>query len=253
MLNRVSTAALTVFCFCAALTPSSASAQPGHWRTEAEFLREAGPEWEKIAPGVYELRRGNGRVTRLGFGVESFRFALEERRAELAEMEYEASTAGDSGFQRRQQKTEETIAFLEESLRKAEVELTPEQARLANKDDYDSGSTCGGHFSLDVTFSCGLASGTTTSTATWGEFGPYAPYQKTLHTYAAAAVSSQYGAPSDADSDTYGPFSGACCVNIQAQATAPGPTWSPRLFGEAYVAVSTGCSDFRYVSDTGTC
>lgn len=246
MLNRVSTAALTVFCFCAALTPSSASAQPGHWGTEAEFLRETGSEWEKIAPGVYELRRDNGRVTRLGFGVESFRFALEERRAELAEMEYEASASATPGLEMRLQKTEETIAFLEESLRKAELELTPEQARLANKDSSGAGYSCGGIYTLSVTFSCdSFVTGTTISRASWSEFGG-APYDKRLYTVAYAAIDGN-GTNPVTDSDTSGPITSSY-VQIRSEATA-GPTFQPWLKGQAYLTVTGGCADYRWVGD----
>jgi hypothetical protein len=240
------TAALAVFCLCAALIPSTASAQPGHWRTEAEFLREAGSGWEKIAPGVYELRRDNGRVTRLGFGVESFRFALEERRAELAEMVDLGRKSGAPGLERRLQKTEETIAFLEESLRKAELELTPEQARLANKDSSGAGYSCGGIYSLQVTFSCdSIVTGTTTSRASWSEFGG-APYDKRLYTIAYAAIDGN-GTNPVTDADSSGPITSSY-VQIRSEATA-GPTFQPWLKGQAYLTVTSGCADYRWVGD----
>lgn len=249
MFQRTFAVAVTVFALGALLAPTPADAQPGHWRTEEEFLSATGPEWQPIAPGVYELRRESGRVTQIGFGVESFRWALDEARAEQAELLVKADVPETA---KRLRATDDRIAYLEASLARAEADLTPEQARLSNKAS-DSGSTCGGHYTLDVSFTCGIASGTTTSTATWGEFGPYAPYTKYLYTYAVAAVSSAPGAAYDLDSDSLGPFTGLCCVQIDSTARAPGPTYNPRLFGETYVSISNGCSDFRYVSDLGSC
>lgn len=249
MFHRISTLVVTVFALGALLVPVPADAQPGHWRTEEEFLQATGPEWQPIGPGVYELRRESGRVTRIGFGVESFRWALDEARAEQAELLGRADTPK---LEKELRATGDRIAYLEASLEAANTELSPDEARLANKAT-NSDYTCHGNYSLDVSFSCGFVDGTTTSTATWSEFGPFAPYRKNLHTYAFAAMSSDPGAAYDEDTDTSGAFSGICCVQVQSQATTPGPTFSPDLYGDAYISIWNGCSDYRFVSDSGTC
>ncbi len=245
MFHRFFAVAVTVFVLGALSAPVPADAQPGHWRTEEEFLRDTGPEWQPIAPGVYELRRESGRVTRVGFGVESFRWALDEARAEQAEL---TTKVGGADLEKRLRATNDRIEYLRASLDAANTELSPDEARLANKAS-DSGSTCAGSYSLDVSFTCGFSTGTTTSTATWSEFGPFAPYQKNMHTYAYAA----YGGAYDEDSDTTGAFSGYCCVSIQSEATSPGPTFSPDLYGDAYISIWNGCSDYRFVSDSSNC
>lgn len=249
MSHRFFVVAVTVFVLGALSAPVPADAQPGHWRTEEEFLRDTGPEWQPIAPGVYELQRESGRVTRIGFGIESFRFALDRARTEQAHL---VGKIGVPGVEKQLRVTDDLIAYLEESLVEADANLSPEEARTANKAS-NSDYTCHGNYSLDVSFSCGFVSGTTTSTATWSEFGPFAPYRKNLHTYAFAAMSSDPGAAYDEDTDTSGAFSGICCAQVQSQATTPGPTFEADLYGSAYVSIWNGCSDYRFVSDTGTC
>jgi hypothetical protein len=246
--HRLIAVAVTVFALGALLAPVPADAQPGHWRTEEEFLSATGPEWQPIAPGVYELRRESGRVTRIGFGVESFRWALDEARAEQADL---MTKVGGADLEKRLRATNDLIEYLGESLYAADAELSPDEARLANKAT-NSDSTCAGRYNLNVSFTCGFSNGTTTSTATWGEFGPFAPYKKNMHTYAYAADSpgsSFY----DEDTDTTGAFSGHCCVQVQSQATSPGQTSDSYLYGDAYISIWNGCSDFRFVSDSGTC
>jgi hypothetical protein len=184
-------------------------------------------------------------VTRIGFGVESFRWALDEARAEQAEL---MTKVGGAELDKRLRATEDLIAYLGESLASADARLSPDQARLSNKAT-NSGNTCAGSYNLEVAFTCGFSNGTTTSTASWSEFGPFAPYQKNMHTYAYAAYNGAY----DEDSDTTGAFSGYCCVSVSSQATSPGPTFSPDLYGSAYISIWDGCSDYRFVSDSSNC
>lgn len=229
--------------------PVPVDAQPGHWRTEEEFLRDTGPEWQRIAPGVYEMARENGRVTRIGFGVESFRWALEEARVEQAEL---LGKTFSPAIEKELRASADLIDYLQGSLARAEADLSTEQARLSNKAS-DSGYTCNGNYSLDVALTCGYQYGTTTSTATWSEFGPLAPYEKTMYTYARAAMSTAAGAAYDEDSDSYGPFSYACCVTVESEARTPGPTFTPFLSGRAHISITNGCSDFRFIQDSIEC
>jgi hypothetical protein len=245
--HRFFVVAVTVLALGALLAPVPADAQPGHWRTEEEFLHATGPEWQPIAPGVYELRRDNGRVTQIGFGVESFRWALDEARAEQAEL---LGKAGTPGVEKELRANDELIAYLEDSLARAERDLTPEQARLSNKASL-SGNTCNGTYALDVSFICGTSAGSTNSTASWSEAWPYAGYQKQLYTYARAASDTSQSATVNDDSDTSGPFTQGGYTQIQSDAGLY--VFGPFLSGRAHVTITNGCSDLRLVYDNMQC
>jgi hypothetical protein len=153
--HRFFVVAVTVLALGALLAPVPADAQPGHWRTEEEFLNATGPEWQPIAPGVYELRRENGRVTQVGFGVESFRWALDQARAEQAELLGKARTPG---VEEELRELDGLIAYLEERVAWWEAVRAERPAGLSAKGS-DGGYTCGGVYSLNVTFSCVIARG----------------------------------------------------------------------------------------------
>lgn len=209
-------------------------------------------DWFEIAPGVWERQRPEGGSERLGFGTEGFEFALDlalqEHTMVLEEIELNGMAKSAS---KRLRAIEELIAYLQASLAENEKLGLYEPSPLAPpEDDVQTASTgsqyvCAGTYNFDVSFQLGMAGGSVTSQAGWSEFGPFAPYTKTLHTYAYATYE---GRPYPAeDSDQYGPFSGQCCVGVESSASAY-PTFFPELYGSTYLSVTNGCYASRFYS-----
>lgn len=249
MIRHLRSLALTFACAGLLLAPAATVAQPGAWQTEEQFLQNAGSGWEEIAPGVYELERADGTFTRVGFGVESFEWALEQAQSRLERLSRKTTRVElQPELERRMRKTSELVGYLERSIETARAQGVGLSSKAS-----ESGSVCAGYYDLDVSFTCS-SYGQTTSTAGWSEFGPFAPYYKTLHTYAEASwYDKEFGITrTNTDEDTFGPFQGECCVEISSNAYALNPN-SADLYGSAYVSVTNGCSAYRFIQDSGDC
>lgn len=127
---------------------------------------------------------------------------------------------------------------------RGELPLAPPTVDEVTDSSSVSGSVCGGNYTLAITFSYAMTGGVVDTVASWSEFGPYAPYNKTLYTYAYAWTNDGGVTPHE-DQDSFGPFSGSCCRVVQSGAGVE-PTFSPKLYGRAYVSVTNGCSDFIF-------
>lgn len=253
MTRRSASFSGTLVCFALLFAPALAVAQPGIWQTEEQFLREAGSDWEPVAPGVWQRDRPDGTFTRVGFGPVSFEWALDQARERLARLRAEAPDQPEHpSFDRRIRKLQELVFYLERSLEEAPSSGGPEGPGLAAKAS-ESDDVCAGHYTLEVAFTCS-SSAQVESTASWSEPGPLAPYQKTLHTYAEA---SWYDVDfnqqrTNTDEDSFGPFSSNCCVQVSSSAFAD-DLITANLYGSAYVSVTDGCDAFRFIEDSGDC
>lgn len=211
--------------------------------------------WQEIAPGVWERPREEGGFERLGFGLEGFRFALErakQERSTLLAPDYNDVAAVEA----RLQKNQELIDYLQTTLDEADEmgenePLSPTSGEVRARtppsepsSSSPSGYVCAGSYNFDIQFYYGMVDGAVQTTASWSEFGPYAPYRKTLHTYS-YAWASEYSPSEHEDSDSYGPFSNKCCASVSSYAGV-GVTFSPLLFGSAYLSVTNGCSAYRF-------
>lgn len=214
-------------------------------------------DWAEISPGVWERSRSDGGFDRMGFGIEGFQFALEQARQErvgLLEGTHESSV---SDLNDRLRSNQDLIEYLQSSLDEAkesglreELPIDPPTINEVTNSSYSpsssvSDSVCAGSYTFDINFGYSMVDGWVDTAATWSEFGPFAPYKKTLYTYSYAWSESYGQIDYKEDEDSFGPFSGHCCVKIQSSATAE-LTWSPMLYGRAYVSVTNGCSAFRF-------
>lgn len=210
------------------------------------------PTWAEIAPGVWERPRSEGGFERMGFGAEGFQWALErahQERVELLGRQQESKILAD-----RLQKNQDLIDYLQTSIDKANEADEHAPLSLTSTDVNSlaapspspsagvSDSVCGGYYGFNVDFYYNMAGGSVEATASWTEFGPYAPYYKTFHTYAWGLGDS--GNP-DEDADSIGPFRNSCCVSVGSSAAAY-PTFAPQLYGSAYLSVTNGCSASRF-------
>lgn len=250
MIRHLRRLVLTFACAGLLLVPATAAAQPGAWQTEEQFLRQAGAGWEEIAPGVWEKERADGTFTRVGFGVESFEWALEQAQNRLERLSRKSAPLElQPELGRRMRKTTELVGYLERSIETARAAGIGLSSKAS-----ESGGVCAGYYDLDVSFTCGSSYGQTTSTAGWSEFGPFAPYYKTLHTYAEGSwYDKEFGIiRTNTDEDTMGPFRNTCCAEISSNAFALHVN-SAELYGSAYISVTNGCSAYRFIQDSGTC
>lgn len=244
---------LALTCVAMLLGPALAGAQPGLWQTEEQFLSQAGPEWESIAPGVWQKEKPDGQFVRLGFGIESFQWALDQSRSRLDRLTTKSTTSeSPHQLERKIDETRGVIEFLGATLSEARAEGAGGESLTTKASE--SGSVCSGFYELDVSFTCSSSSPTkVTSTAEWTEPGPLSPYRKMLHTYAQA---SWYEAEFDqtftnTDQDTEGPLQGwAGTSTSTAHALNP---FTADLYGSAYVSVSEGCDAYRFIQDSGDC
>jgi hypothetical protein len=211
--------------------------------------------WVEIAPGVWERPRLEGGFERLGFGLQAFEFALERARQErVALLDLRDRDAPD--LETRLHKNLELINYLRSTVDEAgevgepepltppSVEATSLAASSPSSSSAVSDYVCAGSYNFDIQFYYGMVDGAVATTASWNEFGPYAPYQKTLHTYS-YAWAPDYSPSDHTDSDYYGPFSHSCCASVSSYAGV-GVTFRPMLYGSAYVSVTSGCSAFRF-------
>ncbi len=203
--------------------------------------------WTKIAPGVWERARLAGGVERMGFGREAFEFALQRARFEQATMMIQMKELGGSNaaLARQMDSNTKRIQFLEKSVeeaRVAEALAMDIEPFASGSSGSPSGSVCGGSYYFTITFQFGMVDGSVTSKAEWSEFGPFAPYKKTFHTYARASMEDNI---TNEDSDAYGPFSDDWLVIVTSSASIS-PTFVPQLYGSTYLSVTDGCSASRF-------
>ena len=208
-------------------------------------------EWAEVSPGIWERWRFDGGFERMGFGIEGLQFALEQARQERIELLAGVHEWSVSDLNDRLRSNQELIGYLQGSLDEAkqsglreELPLEPpafdEVADSSSVSDY----VCGGTYTFDINFIYTMTEGWVDTVAGWSEFGPYAPYKKTLYTYAYAWTYDGGISPRE-DEDSVGPFSYSCCTVIQSGAGVE-PTFNPMLYGRAYVSVTNGCSAFRF-------
>jgi hypothetical protein len=211
--------------------------------------------WQEIAPGVWERPRAEGGFERLGFGLEGFQFALERARKERSTLLAPDYIDG-AAVAARLQKNQELIDYLQATLDEADemdesepLPLNPSEVTMrASPSDLSSsapsGYVCAGNYDFDIQFYYGMCDGAVETKASWSEFGPLASYRKTLHTYS-YAWTPDYSPSEHEDSDIYGPFSYKCCASVSSYAGV-GVTFSPLLYGSAYLSVTNGCSAYRF-------
>lgn len=194
-------------------------------------------QWKQISAGVWERPRAGGGTERFGAGRAAFAFALQEATQQhLDLLATEGSAAGSAPAEEVERSTER-LRFLEQAVESANE--TPQGKGDDLLSPMVSGRFCAGNYSFTVNM-VPYTYASVTATANWSEFGPFAPYYKTMNTYARAEMNDGSGF-SNVDSDSFGPWRGYCCVNVQSTANT-GPTFTPRLYGLAYLT-SSNCSD----------
>ncbi len=212
------------------------------FKDEETFLRYAGPEWGRIWEGVYERKAENGVVQRIGFGIESFEYyldsAYEEREAIKAKL-----TEGKGGdeLEKQIEKNEALIAYLEKGL-----------ARGYHAQKSQSGYVCASGYTLDPSFGVNFAGGWAKATATWSEFGPYAPYIKHFFVSATAINTGTKPETVDYRYDS-ADISGTCCFSINSGQAEASPTFTCDLESRALLYVYNGCNAYRTAQVTGSC
>jgi hypothetical protein len=212
--------------------------------------KEVAPaEWKRVAPGVWERVRSDGGHEQIGIGVQALKAELQRLRVERALRQQVSAMGGTSGeLAGPLRESDKRIHFLETGLAELENAGVRELAEdeellrsiLGGTEGTPSGPYCGGYFGFEVEFSYGMAGGGVTTRGGWTEFGPYAPYTKTLYVYASGWLYSRDEEPSDTNADSEGPFSRACCVSVETAAAAY-PTFTPGLEGGGYILGSSGC------------
>lgn len=225
------------------------TAQSGLWQTEQEFIEwndSQGQPWNQVAPGTWEMERPDGTIQRLGFGDAAFRHSLAQRQKEYVEL------LGQVGEQpqlhKRLEATAHAISFLQRSLAPAEQPATGVQQKASQR----TGSVCAGNYDLDTWITHQLAGSTVDASASWSEFGPFAPYTKEMITYAEAQWQNGSQTILDSDYNSTGPFSGTCCVSVSSTAVAY-PTYVCDLYSYAYLRVYSGCNAGILAETIGNC
>jgi hypothetical protein len=237
-------------------SPEDLDFVPATSEPDARPDKELRPDaWVEISPGVWERPRPEGGFERMGFGTEGFQFALDRAYRERAELLEAHRRRGVATEGERLSRNQELIDYLQASLsdaaklgeREALPVTPPGGSRAAVPSESpsatSSGSVCAGNYTFDIDLDIWYIGGSVTSNVQWSEVGPFAPYYKTLHTYAYGWTHDHPGFMEDGDS--YGPFRGSCCVSVSSYAHADG-TWQPMLYGSAYISVTNGCAGFRF-------
>ncbi len=217
------------------------------------------PAWAKVAPGVWERRLSDGRTQRINDGVDGLRAVLARAHAERGELQALASAARATKPQL--EKNQVLISDLESKLQSFEASGETANNKASEDTLFPPGDistmggvsdyVCAGTYDLSVTFgNISLVDSQVTTTSSWTEFGPYSEYLKSLATYASATGGTNVPVT---DSDSIAPYKDNCCNSVSSSAIAA-LTFSPQMYGVAYVAVTTGCSFFRayeeeYVDD----
>lgn len=196
--------------------------------------------WSNVSPGVWQ-RTIDGRVQRRSVGIDGLRSVLARARAEHNQLA-DAAARGSTSASAQLVKNRSLLADLEKAL--AAMEKSPQAKTPAPSFDPDSphiaAAACGGNYTLNVqTIIVSFVDFEVDASAVWSEFGPFAPPQKRLGTYTTATGAG----PTQTDSDAIGPFSGTCCASVSSRSGAY-VTFSPQLYGLAYVHITNGCNHF---------
>ncbi len=196
--------------------------------------------WTNVAPGVWERTNSEGRHQRLGYGAGGLRAVLDRARHERASLlahPDRQAVAAQLG------KNQALIADLEAKLPAVIADEWKDTGEPPiSTQGSASGSVCGASYTFDVIAEAlSLVNYKVTATATISEPGPFAPFYKTAGTYTSADGGNGY---IDEDSDSIGPFRGTCCAQVSSSAIAS-LTYSPLLYGLAYLQVTSGCNAFR--------
>ncbi|WP_147445344.1 hypothetical protein [Corallococcus aberystwythensis] len=183
----------------------------------------------------------------MGRGVEGFEFALRNARqqqTQLKAMRMEKELASNA----------ERIRYLEGHIAQAlasgaHAPLPTTTPALSNVGPSGSTSSafCAGTITFNITFDYGMVDGAVTTHAEWSEFGPHAEMTRNIHTYAYAWTPDHSSYQEDSDSS--GPIGGTCCY-FQESFAAVGVTFSPKLYGSAYIVGTSGCNDMLFYEDS---
>ncbi len=198
------------------------------FKDEATFLKHAGPEWSQIAEGVYERQTPNGKPQRIGYGLPSFEFYLEVALAERDALVQRVKAGERSDCLTKE--LEGNTAFINHL--KAGLEEGYAQRG-------ESGSACAGNFNLNPTTGATMVGAWAQSTASWSEFGPYAPYVK--HFYVSAKATNLSNNETNCDFDS-GSTSYSCCFSIATKKVWAYMTWTYELEAVASLYINNGCS-----------
>ncbi len=205
------------------------------FKDEATFLKHAGPEWSQIAEGVYERQTLNGKAQRIGFGLPSFEYYLEVALSEQAALVQRVNAGEKSeGLTKELEGNAAFINHLKAGLEEG----------YANRGE--SGSGCAGNFNLNPTRGATMVSAWAQSTASWSEFGPYAPYVK--HFYVSARATNLSNNTTDFRFN-YGSTSYSCCYSIDSGRAWAYQTWSYIVESRAVLYINNGCSLYRVVEN----
>lgn len=228
---------------CTLSTADEAESNLGDEQTtsvvEQHEIIEAQPsQWKQVASGVWERPRAGGGTERFGAGRAAFAFALQEATQQHLALLATQGIAPGSASTEEVKRSSERLRFLEQALQSANESPPPSKG-----DDLlspmVSGNFCAGSYDFTVDM-VPYTYASVTATANWSEFGPFSPYYKTMNTYARAEMNDGTGFY-NVDSDSFGPWRGYCCVNVQSKAIT-GPTFTPKLYGLAYLT-SSNCGD----------
>ncbi|HYI03209.1 hypothetical protein [Hyalangium sp.] len=209
--------------------------------------------WTEISPGVWERSKPEGGYERMGYGAEGFEFALQNARMERTFLEtMRVEQYGSRAAEKRLAANEKLIRYLEDSVSQARASgvheplpvSAPEWSTLGSSGT-PSGVFCAGSYDFTITFDYGMVDGSVTTLARWSEFGPFSEFTRNIQTYA-YAWTEDHGAY-QVDSDGSGPIGGTCCYNQESFA-AVGVTFSPMLYGSAYIMGNgaSGCMGMRF-------
>lgn len=202
--------------------------------------QEISSAWSNISPGVWQ-RTIDGRVQRRSVGIDGLRSVLARARAEHTQL-LQGVQQGAQGATAQLAKNQSLLADLEEAL--AAMEKSTQSKAFAPSFDPNSphitAGACGGNYTLNVqTIIVTFVDFEVDASASWSEFGPFGPSHKRLGTYTTATGAG----PTQTDSDAIGPFVGTCCASVSSRSGAY-VTFSPQLYGLAYVHITNGCNHF---------
>lgn len=207
---------------------------------EATFLATAGEGWYEVAPSIWE-RNVDGVVTRVGFGRQSFEFALERARQKRDGLSLELEVSPDDLQLRQLALTlDAEIQYLEEALERGRDEI------VTKGTSSESGSACGGTYEIEATASApGYTGGSGTAESRFTQVGPFSPSTKTL--FASVTATSTRGT----DSDWMSGEAQGCCSVVNASASINGTLCE--VTSQAYIQGSDGCTDYHSVSQYAAC
>lgn len=209
-------------------------------KDEATFLQYAGPEWTVVADGVYERRKKDGGVQRIGFGLSSFEYYLDKALMKQAALNQRARDGEKSDELMKELKGNAAfIAHLQAGLEDGYSQKVSDQA-------------CNGTYTLNPMVGLTFVDGWAQATASWSEFGPVAPYNKNFYV-SARATNTSVSPPDSAYDYASDTVSSTCCFNINSGQVWAYLTWSCELTAIASLYINNGCYFYRIVDSIGYC